>query len=386
MNENQPIENTAEALPPIPEEAPPAAKFRRLPLVFLIFYLFFAASAILFVACLFSPDIADGVNETVSAAIRGFLAYLTGWIPFSFAELLLILAPAILVALILFGIKKYADSWRDVIRYCLCLVSVLALVGGIFLSAFAPAYRGRTLDEKLGLERKDVSADELYETAYYLVLGMENELAEISYAPNGFSIMPYDLGEMNDKLMVAYQTVTAEHDFLSKLKSRIKPVMLSRAMSYTHITGVYSFFTGEANLNVDFPDYTLPYTAAHELAHQRGIAREDEANFVAFLVCTASDDAYIRYCGYRNLYDYVISALYEADPMAYTSLMSYVPRLVRHEMRAYSKFFDTYRDSVAADVSEVINNTYLTLQGTEGTKSYGMVVDLAVAYFKAQNR
>ena len=45
MNENQPIENMIEALPPIPEDAPPAAKARRLPLVFLIFYLFFAASA-----------------------------------------------------------------------------------------------------------------------------------------------------------------------------------------------------------------------------------------------------------------------------------------------------------------------------------------------------
>jgi hypothetical protein len=54
--------------------------------------------------------------------------------------------------------------------------------------------------------------------------------------------------------------------------------------------------------------------------------------------------------------------------------------VARMEMSAYSKFFDKYRENVAATVTETVNNTYLTIQGTPGTKSYGMVVDLAVAY------
>ena len=52
------------------------------------------------------------------------------------------------------------------------------------------------------------------------------------------------------------------------------------------------------------------------------------------------------------------------------------------KMRAYSAFFDKYRENVVADVSEVVNDTYLKVQGTEGTRSYGMVTDLAVAYYK----
>ena len=51
-------------------------------------------------------------------------------------------------------------------------------------------------------------------------------------------------------------------------------------------------------------------------------------------------------------------------------------------MAAYSAFFDKYRENVAANVTETVNNTYLTMQGTPGTKSYGMVVDLAVAYLR----
>ena len=151
-----------------------------------------------------------------------------------------------------------------------------------------------------------------------------------------------------------------------------------------HITGIYSFFTGEANLNVNFPDYTLPYTAAHEMAHQRGIAREDEANFMAFLVCTASDDPYIRYSGYLNAYEYVASALYRASPDLYYKAAGRLSDSVKGEMAAYNDFYDQYRDTTAGQVSGAINNSYLQSQGTPGTVSYGMVVDLTVAYYKGQ--
>ena len=187
---------------------------------------------------------------------------------------------------------------------------------------------------------------------------------------------------MNDKLLEAYDKASDKYSFLQRLNSKIKPVMLSEPMSYTHITGVYTFFTGEANVNVNSPDYCLVFTAAHELAHQRGIAREDEANFVAFLVCLESDDAYIRYCGYLNLYEYVASALSKANKNAFNYSYTNLPLPVKYELRAYSQFYKKYEHSTVSKVSETVNNTFLTSQGTPGTRSYGMVVDLAVAYYK----
>ena len=58
---------------------------------------------------------------------------------------------------------------------------------------------------------------------------------------------------------------------------------------------------------------------------------------------------------------------------------------MRSELRAYSAFFDKYRDSAVSEVSGAVNNAYLQMQGTEGTRSYGLVVDLAVAYYKEKN-
>ena len=52
-------------------------------------------------------------------------------------------------------------------------------------------------------------------------------------------------------------------------------------------------------------------------------------------------------------------------------------------MAAYSEFFDKYRDSVVSEASNAINDLYLNANGDKnGTKSYGLVVDLAVAYYK----
>ena len=362
-----------------------AEERRRLPLFAKIFYAIALAAAVLYIIFLCSKSFSDFFNQRIGSLLRAALAYLTGWIPFSLAEFLVILLPVILVSVSLYGIRRYASSWRNVGIFCASMLSVAALVFSIFTVGFAPAYRGTSLDEKLGLERRAVTAEALYDTAVILTERLEEDRRQVYYsAQTVFSVMPYGYGGMNDRLLEAYDSVCDEYSFVQRLDSRLKPVMLSKPMSYTHITGVYTFFTGEANLNVAFPDYTLPFTAAHELAHQRGIAREDEANFMAFLVCERSDDPYIRYAANLNLLEYVLSALYSASPTMYTQTYMNLPAAVRSELVAFSEFFDEYRDSVAGDVSEVVNDTFLTMHGTEGTRSYGMVVDLAVAYFACE--
>ena len=355
----------------------------RLPLVCRIIFLVFAACCPLYLAFRLSPVFSDWFNENVSFLGRRALSWLTVWIPFSLAEGLLISLPVLVVALVIVAAKKYSHSWRAAGVYAGKLLSVLCAVGILFVLCFAPGYSGTTLDHKLGLDRKPVSAGELEATARWLT----GELASVSRdliftSADSSSVMPYSYDEMNDKLMAAYKAFTEKHSFPDHFYSRTKRVMLSEPMSYTHITGVYSFFTGEANVNVNFPDYSIPFTAAHELAHQRGVAREDEANMVAFLVCMESEDDYIRYSGLLSVYEYVSSALYQADRDAFRAVGQTLCAAARQEERAYSAFFEKYRESTAANVSQTVNNAYLQSQGSkEGTRSYNMVVDLTVAYY-----
>lgn len=363
------------------------APSERLPIVCKILYALAAVCAVLYAVFTKNAAFSDWFNLSVSRWGRRLLAFLTNWMPFSFAELILLFFPILLILLIWRAVRVYCRTRRSALSFLGRILSAVCAVAILFVLCFAPGYYGSTLDRKLGLDRAKVSKGELYQTAELLAKQINPLAKNLLMDAAGSSVMPYSLGELNEKLLAAYETFTDGKDFPDHFQSRIKPVALSTGMSYMHITGIYTFFTGEANVNTAFPDYTVPFTAAHELAHQRGVAREDEANFVAFLVCLSSDDAYIRYSGLMNVFEYVGSALFSTDASLYRSVFGSLQENARSEEYAYTLFFEKYQENVAATVSEATNNAYLQSQGAkEGTKSYSMVVDLAVAYYRAQFR
>lgn len=372
-----------------PEErrlwVPIRRKHEKIPLFCKISLAVFTFSAIIYIISCLSVGFADFFNLYVSSALRFTLAKITNIFPFSFAELIILLLPVIAFILIWYLIKYRCNSPKATVVAIICMLSVILMILSCFALCFGVAYRGSTLDKKLGIESLPVDKQELYEAADYLVEKINGFADQTYFGSDSFSVMPYSFEEMNAKLLEAYERFCEKYSFVINFKSRLKPVLNSEAMSYAHITGVYTFFTGESNINVSFPDYTIPYTSAHELAHQRGIAREDEANMVAFLVCMESDDPYIQYSAYLNVYEYVSSALYSADRDLYRDVRSKLSASVYGEQVAYSRFFDKYRKSVTSQVSGAVNDAYLKTQGTAGSVSYGMVVDLTVAYLKAQN-
>ena len=355
-----------------------------LPRYALILYAVAAFALLVYLAAAIFTPFADWFSRTVGGAVRFLLGHLTGPLPFSLAEILIFLMPVLIAVIGVFA-WRHSDTWRNMARYLFSVVSVVSLLFSLFVFSFGTGYHTSTLDRRLGLAAEAVSAEELKATALWLA-GQVNTAAEgVTFGEDGFSQMPYDLDTLNAHLLDAYEGICNQYAFISSLHVGVKPVLASEAMSYTHITGVYTYFTGEANVNVYFPDYTLPYTAAHEMAHQRGIARENEANFVAFLVCTASGDPYVQYTAYLNLFEYVANALWQADREAYReAILTLAPEVIG-DLRAYDLFFEQFRDSVAADISGAVNDTSLKVHGNkEGTASYGLVVDLAVAYFKEQ--
>jgi len=353
-----------------------------LPRYALILYGIAALSLILYIVAVISPSFASWFQQTVAAAVRFALGHLTGWLPFSLAEIFIFASPLLIVLIAVLAWRNCA-TWKETARYLGAVVAVVSILFSLFVFSFGTGYHTEPLDSRLGLVTREVSAKELKETAMLLAEKVNSAAQNVEFGEDGFSKMPYGHDAMNEHLLRAYDGICAKYPFISRLNVGVKPVLASKAMSYTHITGVYTYFTGEANINVYFPDYTLPFTAAHEMAHQRGIARENEANFVAFLVTSSSNDAYLQYTGYLNLYEYVANALWSADREAYREVLLMLSPAVIGELRAYAAFFEQFEDSVAADISGAVNDTYLKVHGSkEGTASYGLVVDLAVAYFK----
>ena len=331
-----------------------------------------------------STPFADFFNRHIASVFRAIAAHITSVLPFSLAETVILCA--IPVAILFFAWCIVVAAKRDTLtRQIFNLLAVIVLLASSFVLTFGIAYDTTPLEDKMELEVTDPSADDLY-LASACTRGELNQLERsITRGESGAAPMPYSFGEMVDKLNAAYDSLYEQYDFLSPLHTTVKRIALSKPLTYTHLSGMYTFWSGEANVNVNYPDYIIVYTTAHEMAHQRGIGPEDEANFIAYLVCIASDDPYIRYCGYANMMEYLAGALYEADAAMYAErILPYYSDGLRGEYAAYSAMFEPYRDSTASEVSGAVNDAYLKAQGqTAGTKSYGLVVDLAVAHILA---
>jgi hypothetical protein len=170
--------------------------------------------------------------------------------------------------------------------------------------------------------------------------------------------------------------------------------MISEIFSRMNIVGVYSFFTGEANVNTLPPDYKLPFTAAHEMAHLMGISREDEANFTAFLAALYSGDTYIRYSGLVSAIEWLNAPLYHAAGETHAEMMimngNGLSDLIRNDMAARRQFWDRYRGQPLARAATAVNDAYLRAQGAGrdeserdlGVATYGLVRDLIVIYLR----
>ena len=181
----------------------------------------------------------------------------------------------------------------------------------------------------------------------------------------------------------AYDALEEEYPFLAFDDTGVKPVYFSRFLSALDFTGIYCPFTGESNVNVDSPASMLPATAAHELAHQRGITSEQECNFLAILASTTCGDEVYAYSGWLSGYIYLGNALYRVDPEAYWAIRSALPETVQADLRYQNEYWDQFEDKAAQKVSNRVYDSFLKGYGQElGLQSYGTVVDLLVTYYK----
>ena len=356
-----------EAAKPVCEGAIENIPVYHLSWVWRSFYIAAAFSFVVYILAIFITPLADFINFGPATVIRALLSYLTYLLPFSVAEILLILLIPAIIALTVYAFRKYCDSWHNVGVFVGKVGGIVMLVFCLFVFTLGTGYRTTELDARLGIEDVEVNAEGVLDVTRDVIADLNGSLGNIKYGEDNFAVMPYSIDELNALLMEAYGRACDKYEFIPRLHSRVKPVMLSEPMSYTHITGVYTFFTGEANINVTFPDYTIPFTAAHELAHQRGFAREDEANFIAFLVCMESDDDFIRYSGLVRLAEYLIDSCYSSDltegKEVFKELWYSLDVRVQKEQRAYADFYKKYANNIIGDISGAVNDTFLKVQG-----------------------
>lgn len=340
------------------------------------------ASALLFMILArlsaYRPDLLEKYySSSLNKSFISILSRITGLLPISLGEVLFFILIAVLTYLVLMTIVGLFT--RNLPKRLFNTAVFLAIVYTIFISFWGLNYSRISIREMAGLADTEYTAKELYSVTRELVKVAESERLGVEENNEGLMTVTGGSDSVIDRASSGYDDA-----WLQELRGQYgdaKPILLSGPMLYTGITGIYMPFTGEANVNVAVHDLLLPATVLHEMAHQRGIAYEDEANFVAFMVSRTHPDADFRYSGAMLALISSMNALARVDSKLYGDLVSEVPEDILRDIRDYGEFWKQY-EGKAEEISEKINDTYLKGNGqADGVMSYGMMVDLLLQQY-----
>ena len=342
---------------------------------------------LLAVALIYALRVDEGamlwVYEHVTHPYHLFMSKLCSHFAFSAAELVYAAAILGLAAYLLwcvYRLIRFPEKLWQLYR----LVLTLAMAGAIFWAGlnvmWTPCYYAPGFAEQSGVDDGPLELEEL-ETVTRWFAALASEYAdEVPRDENGACTTDRD--SVLDRAAGVFEGAAELYPFLDGEALRPKPIHFSRIMSYLDFTGFFFPMTGEANLNMDSPVFLLPSTSQHEIAHQRGVAMEQECNFVAVLSCLESEYADFRYAGAALAYIYLGNALAGADYEAYTDIYYSLSDTVRADFKAQSAYWDEFRDSAAQKASNTVYDSFLKSNGQElGMQSYGACVNMLVHYY-----
>ena len=323
------------------------------------------------------------MNFLCKALVRPWHAFagrLFSAVPFSVTEwVILSLAAFGVVLLVLLIVRLIRRRWAKAYRTGMTILSVSAAMFALFCLWWGVLYYSDSFTEQAGLERRDISVQELETVTRYFAEQANAAGEHVERGEDG--VFRADKSDIFRRSPDIYGGAEQIFPCLAAPAVRAKPVLLSRLLSYIRYTGFFFPYTAEANLNADSPACLLPSTIAHELAHLRGVAREDEANFCAVVACMESDDEDYRYSGALLAYIYLGNALYSADYDAWREVYSTLSENVRADLRANNDYWAQF-ETPAADVSEKVYESFLQTYGDDrGMQSYGACVDLLTVYY-----
>lgn len=341
-----------------------------------------AALILLHLFTRYDKDLMRRVSDGVVQPIHRWLSGLTAALPFSLAEVLICAGIAAVVVYIMFKIIviiRGKDYKRQVYITIITLASALLAVYAAFCMLWGVYYYGDDFAEKSGISGGDISVEQLETVTEYFAY-LANEYApQVARDENG--VCAIDRAEVLKRSDEVFLNTQERLPCLAGKAVKAKGVFLSRAMSYIDFTGFFFPLTAEANVNMDFPPSLFAATVAHELSHQRGVAKEQEANFTAVMACLDYGDKDYCYSACLMAYTYLGNALRSVDREAWQRIYSTLCPEILADFKANSEYwarFDTPVQSVSNTVYEGFLQSY---DQKLGLKSYGACVDLLVNYY-----
>lgn len=351
-------------------------KNKRIAVIWLIsFILIILKLAIIEIAKSNSRWVEQYYSRGIYPIISKLLTGISNLFPFSIGEIIITFAVIFLIIafikiIILIIKKQYLEMFNKISKLVLILVIILCFLD---LSWLMNNYR-EDIRSIMELPDEEINKDSLGLLFEALVIKTNDIREQISD--------DITVKEILHKADEGYKELNKHYSFINKGRVDVKGQLSSKIQTISGYTGIYLFFIGEPTVNIQTPIFTLPFTACHEIAHQKGFAKEDEANYIGFLACIANDSVFFKYSGYFTAMQYVGVALYREDPILYKEISSLQSNKVKEDINFEDNFWHRNKNEFFTKVADNINDSYLkTYNQPEGIKSYGKFIDLLLLEF-----
>lgn len=327
-----------------------------------------------------NPGAVEAVLEDFSIPLREVLGRLTSSIPFSVAELCYTLLILGAVVLLIFLVKDLLAKkpWKQRAGKALTRLAGILLIPALMWNSYswlwALGYYGPSFAQRSGLDSGGISTQALRDCCA-LFAQKANELSTQQLRDEEGSLVETDYFQQTAGL---YEKLESLYPQLAGPELRPKGMFYSKFMSLIGFTGFYFPLTGEANVNMDFPTALRPATVCHELAHQRRVVAEDEANFVGIAAAITSGDKLYEYSGYLLGLIQLGNALYEAEPEAWLELSASLSPQVRQDWREDGAYWERWESPVETVATGVYDGYLKHNDQSDGIRSYGKCVNLLV--------
>ena len=322
------------------------------------------------------------ISNHVIRPVHRFLAVLTSSIPFSLAELLIALLVILSVFYLVFQIValiRRPEKGKRIYRTLVSFVTAGLMIYAGFCLLWGTFYYGDDFMTVSGLKKEKISVEQLEAVTEHFAL-LADEWAE-KVDRDEKDVYTADFQEILSESDRVYEEIVKEFPCLDGPDVRAKGILCSRIMSYVDFTGFFFPFTAEANVNTDTPAAYFASTVAHELAHQRGVAKEQEANFVAVLASMAYGDPDYIYSSCLLAYTHLGNALYDADRAKWESVYDKLSSNVLRDLAANREYWQRFETPVQKASNTVYESFLYSYDQDLGLKSYGACVDLLVNYY-----
>ena len=325
----------------------------------------------------------DMIYPYISRTVMTMLAQWTGSVSFTVWQVLVVLLIlGLLATIVLMVVLKW-----NFVQWLGWVLAGVSLVWCLHTGVYGLNYYASPLADDIRLEVTEYTQNEL-EAAIIYFRDHANELAAQLPRDSSGDLVFDSFEELANQAGEGFKTLSMDGSASVFAGSTLPVKKLAWADMYTSmgICGVTMPITGEAAVNPQIPNMSMPFTMCHEMAHRMTIAQERDANLAAFLTCLANSDVQFRYSAYYMAYRYCYSALCSVGSAEAAAAAARIATGLgdefRHDLKVYNDFFNANRSETASNVANAVNDTYIKVSGDEaGTASYGEVCDLLVSWY-----